>query len=156
MWTLLGTLGPALAPITTAINTVIDRLVPDVNAAQKLKNEIELEVAQADLKTISGQLEIDKAEAASSSMFVAGGRPAFIWLCVITLGWYWLGVPTITWTIAALGAHGLPPIPTFSADEAQTALYGLLGLGGMRSLDKVFAPAANITKSIGGVLKGSK
>jgi Holin of 3TMs, for gene-transfer release len=151
---LLDLVAPGLGKVFDVIGTVVDRLVPDRNAAEKLKNEIALEVQQAALKGDLEQLEINKTEAASPSMFVAGGRPAFIWLCVATLAWTWLLAPMLSWVILAVHAGGyVPPLPVLGADEAQIALYGLLGLGAYRSVDKIFAQPGQITKGVGGILK---
>lgn len=146
---ILDLVAPGLGPLFETINTVIDRLIPDKNAADKLKNEITLEVQQAALKGDLAQLDIDKAEAGSTSMFVAGARPAFMWLCIFTLGWYWLIAPFLTWGFAAFGLKDIvPPMPSLSTSDAQTALYGLLGLGAYRTADKIFAPPENQTKNI--------
>lgn len=130
------------------IGTVVDRLVPDNNAAQKVKNEIQEKLVEADIGSQLAQLEINKADASNPSIFVAGARPGFMWLCVITLGWSWLVAPMLTWTLQTLHVMA-PALPTLAADQAQTALYGLLGLGAYRTVDKIWAQPDQVTKAIG-------
>jgi len=135
-------------PILQAVTTVIDRLVPDHNAAQRLKDELAAELQRAAIASDAAQLAIDKEESGSSSLFVAGARPGFMWLCILVLGWTWFLAPLLTWGLVAIGAHTVPALPTLGADQAQTALYGMLGLGAYRSVDKIFAPASTATKTI--------
>jgi hypothetical protein len=84
----------------------------------------------------SEQRDINKAEATNPSVFVAGWRPAVGWLCVATLAYQWILAPTISWAFVATG-HDLMPLPALGRDDAQTLLYALLGIGGLRSIDKI-------------------
>jgi len=131
---------------------VIDQFVTDKDEANRLKAEIrrqvenqshEENIAKINQETawITGQLDINKQAAKSKSTFVAGGRPAIIWICGTALGYQFILYPILCWvwkTFTALGylPDGVEPPPTMSMSELMPVLLGLLGIGGMRSYDK--------------------
>lgn len=119
---------------------LIDKLIPDPAAkaaAQlelvKLQQTGELAALASDTQLAQGQLEINKIEAANSSLFVSGGRPALMWLIVLILATNYLVVPMLAW-LAPL-TH-LPPPGRLDIGELYPVLLGMLGLGGMRSYEK--------------------
>ncbi|MGM0771980.1 MAG: 3TM-type holin, partial [Halobacteriota archaeon] len=81
---------------------------------------------------ITGQLDINKQAAQHKSLFVAGGRPAIIWICGAALGYQFLLYPLLCWTWKLLVAtghlpDGIEPPPTMSMSELMPILLGLLG-----------------------------
>jgi len=114
---------------------VIDRLIPDKNAAAKAKQELEAEMIKAATKANLAQLEINKVEAGHRSVFVAGWRPFIGWTCGAALSWHFVLAPI---TIFATSWAGIetPPLPVFDMDSLMTVLLGMLGLGGMRTYEK--------------------
>ena len=144
----LGSLLAAAHPfgaVFSAVDTLIDRLVPDRNEAAKEKAALEQMITQASIQADADQREINKTEAANSSIFVAGWRPAVGWLCVVTLAYDWMGIPTVTWWTALLHLT-IPVLPHLDSNETQALLYALLGIGGLRSVDKFNGKE---TKSVG-------
>ena len=113
---------------------IIDRLFPD--PAQKAAAELELlKLTQAgDLQTVLAQLEINAKEAQHSSIFVSGGRPFIMWICGCGLGYATLLHPMLVW-LATI--KGWPVPPEVNSDVLIYVLGGLLGLGGLRSVEKV-------------------
>ena len=88
-----------------------------------------------------GQLAINKVEAASSSLFVSGWRPAVGWVCVTGLFYTFLLKPLLPWTVAALASivgreSALPLLPEVPMGDLVILLSGMLGFGFMRSYDK--------------------
>ena len=116
------------------VKTGLDKFFPDANAelqgklnaaAAQISNEFALQV---------GQLKINEVEAASSNFFVAGARPAIMWICAITLLYSGVGISFLTW----VGAFwGWPPLPIVDAATTNNVLMGLLGLGTMRTVEKI-------------------
>ena len=92
--------------------------------------EAQLE-SQADL----GQIQIDTVEAASASLFVSGWRPAIGWVGATALAYKFILYPTLCWIIAIYPSVHLPPSP--NAEGLYPIILGMLGLGAMRSYDKV-------------------
>ena len=86
----------AFDPISAVLEIggkLIDKLIPDpVAKAQaqlelvKLQQSGELAVLTADTQLATGQLEVNKIEAASSNIFVSGWRPFIGWICGVGLG----------------------------------------------------------------------
>jgi len=120
---------------------LIDKLIPDpkakAEAMEKLKEldqAGELAKMNADLAVMSQQVEIDKIEAASTNMFIAGWRPAVGWVCVLGLA-ITVFSPLLGWG-AALFGHAIL-VPAIPMDALMTLLIGMLGLGGMRTVEKL-------------------
>lgn len=129
MWNLLL---PAVTPI-------IDKLVgliPNSNDRAKAKEEFEKQLMEAVNNAAHDQTEINKIEAASTSVFVAGWRPAVGWVCVLGLGYSYLIYPFLLWYSAAYGQdlHNLPKLET---DGLYQLVLAMLGLGTLRTFEKV-------------------
>jgi hypothetical protein len=130
---------PALIPL---LGNVLDKLFPDPTAAANAKLEVmrlaqngELAQLDADLKLATGQLDIDKTEAANPSIFVSGWRPFIGWTCGAAFAYKFVLAPAIAFGLAAYGHPVTLPVLDFT--EMSTVLLGMLGLGGMRSLEKI-------------------
>lgn len=76
------------------------------------------------------QAEINKIEAQHRSIFVAGWRPAIGWVCAVSLAYPFIINPTIQWWTGAPG----PEMPT---EALMSVIFSLLGLGGMRTVEKI-------------------
>ena len=114
--------------VTDLATEVIGKIWPDKSAAEAAQ-------LAAAVALVQGQLEINKAEAASSSPFTSGWRPFIGWVCGVACGWNWLGLPVATFVMAAAGR----PITLAPADLSQMwpLLMGMLGLGALRTVEKV-------------------
>ena len=123
-----------LAPI---IGNVLDKFLPDPQAKAKAEGEILAAVMSSDL----AQIEVNKVEAASSSLFVAGWRPAIGWIGVLAMAYQFLAYPLFQWgwKWAQAGGWvpaGMEPPPVLEADQLWVILSGILGIAGMRSFEK--------------------
>ena len=123
-----------LGPLFELGGKIIDRLMPD--PAAKAAAELELlKLAQAgDLQTVLAQLEINAKEAAHPSVFVAGWRPFVGWCCGLGLAYATIGHNVLGW-IAVM--KGWPAPPAVDSDVLIYTLGGLLGIAGLRSVEKV-------------------
>lgn len=122
---------------------IIDKVVPDVAERERQKNEIiklqmqgELAWLDADVKLALGQMDVNKAEAQSGSFFRGGWRPAVGWLCVAGFGYMTVVRPILPWVANLLGAD-VPPLPAIDTAEIGALLFGMLGLGGMRTAERL-------------------
>lgn len=125
-------------PLTSVFElgkSVIERIWPDANKRaeemrklEELKQGGELAKLDAHVKLLVGQMEVNKTEAAHKSLFVAGWRPFIGWMCGLGLGYnvilspfmdIWLDVPKVD-------TSALYPV-----------LLGMLGIGGMRTVEKI-------------------
>ena len=109
-------------------STVISRLWPD-------KTEQERAQLAAALTIVQGQLDANKAEAASPSAFTSGWRPGVGWVCVAALACQYIARPLVQWG-GIVSGHPLPDLPGMD-DNLWQLMLGLLGLGGLRSYEKV-------------------
>jgi len=121
----------SLLPVATKI---IDRVVPDKNAAQKAKLSMEKELTTAFNKANLAQIETNKIQAAHPSIFVSGARPAIMWICAFGLGWQFVFQPVAIWGMAVAGLD--LTLPIIETEGLMSLTLALLGLGGMRSFEK--------------------
>lgn len=128
----------SLDPVTAILDVgskVIDRLWPDPTQAAQAKLELFKLQQSGELAQLTGQLEINKTEAANASVFVSGWRPAIGWICGAALAYQYLVRPIVSWGVIAAG-HPLPAMPGLDENLWQL-LLGMLGLGGLRTFEKV-------------------
>lgn len=131
------------------VGKLLEQVLPDPKAAADAKLKM-LELAQqgqlaqldADVKAMVGQLEINKAEAASTSWFVAGWRPFIGWICGLGLGYVALVEPLARF-IAAVWFDYKGAFPVIDTGLTMQVLLGMLGLGAMRSVEKVKGAEGN-------------
>jgi len=127
---------PILGAVLPVIGTVLDRLIPDEAAKAKAKVEMEAALLDAANKGMLAQLDVNKVEAAHRSVFVAGWRPFVGWTCGAALCWHFVLQDLIVFA-AAWAGHPIPLLPELDTDTLLTVLLGMLGLGGLRSFEKV-------------------
>ena len=128
----------ALIPV---IGTVIDKLFPDAEQAEKAKYELfklqqesELKALDADLQMALAQVKVNEADANSTDVFRGGWRPAAGWTCSIGPAYTFLMQPLLSWLAAA---KGWPVPPAIDMDTLMGLLMGLLGLGSFRTFERV-------------------
>jgi len=138
-----------LQPIFGAVETLIDRLVPDKNLAAKEKAAFE-EATRADVaKAMQDQRDINKIEARHPSLFVAGARPALLWVCVASIACYF--IPTFLvgmalWVWACFQAGALVPRPELGIGDVLALIGCLLGVSIPRTVEKLAGVATHRTK----------
>jgi hypothetical protein len=113
--------------------SVVDRIWPDKTEEEKMQ------IASA-MAVVQGQLDANKAEAANPSMFVSGWRPAVGWVCVLAFGWNMIGLSAAK-VVLGLINHPLQISPA-DLSEMLPILIGMLGLGGLRTVEKINGVAA--------------
>lgn len=128
--------------IFTIGSKILDRVLPD--PAQRAAAALEMFRAQqaGEFKELDNQLQrdlsqvdVNKTEAASTSLLVSGWRPAIGWICGAGLCVQFLVGPLCTWG-AALTGHPIV-FPQLDMGTLLTLLGGMLGLGSLRTLEKV-------------------
>jgi hypothetical protein len=154
-----GLFGSAASGIASPAAQVVDgaskiigmfKLSPELKAqlqAQLTAENIDLEKAQlaAELAAVQGQLDIDKQEAASTNAFIAGWRPFIGWVCGTALAWEFVLKPFLQFALVATHHPLMAPLPALDTGTLIAGLLApMLGLGGMRSLEKIQgAPGAS-------------
>jgi hypothetical protein len=132
----------------------VGKIAGDLVTTDKERIELELEGRKLDLEqaridqaTDLAQVDVNKIEASSSSLFVSGWRPAVGWVGVAGLAYQFLGYPFMQWAWAVgqgvdFIPQGLSAPPDLDVEQLMTLLAGLLGFGGMRSFEKSRGVAA--------------
>ena len=109
---------------------VLDKFVEDKALKTKLSHELKSQIVSLDLAQAQTNLE----QAKHPSIFVAGARPAIMWICAFGLGWQFVFQPVAVWGIAVSGIDVVLPI--IETEGLLSLTLALLGLGGMRSFEK--------------------
>lgn len=131
-----------IAALIPLLGTLFDKLLPDPQAAAAAKLQV-MEMAQrgelaqldAELKMATGQIEVNKVEAASTSIWVSGWRPAVGWCCAAAFAYKFVLAPSVAFALAAFGHPVELPVLDFS--EMSTVLMGMLGIGALRTVEKI-------------------
>jgi hypothetical protein len=124
----------AIAAVSRLADDAITRVWPDATESEKAKIAQVTAEMQAQTSLVLEQLKVNEVEAASPHWFVAAWRPAVGWVGVLTLLYSGIGISIATY----IGAFwGIPPLPMIDPTVATNILYGLLGIGGMRTVEKV-------------------
>lgn len=131
----------AIPIVGELLGKIVDR-IPDPNARAQAVEAIRSAELAGDLEVIRGQLEINKIEAASPSFWVAGARPAMMWLCAAGLGYQFVLYPFLVW---GSKLADIPYPPEVDASLMLSLVMSMLGLGTMRSYEKTKGIASNQT-----------
>jgi hypothetical protein len=124
-----------IGEIANLVSTAVDKIWPDANIEAEAKADALKQELTMQFQSVLGQLEINKTEAASASLFVAGWRPAVGWCGALGYGYEFLFRPLLNGLAVAAG---LPPVfPGIETEALTSLLFGLLGLGGLRTVEKV-------------------
>lgn len=102
---------------------------------EQLRMKYAAEFDQAQTGLVSSQIQVNEAEATNQSIFVSGWRPFVGWVCGSGLAVQFILSPMVTWGAAL--AHHPVVFPSLDLGTLMTLLFGLLGLGGMRTYEKV-------------------
>ena len=121
--------GAAVAPIIDAIGRVGDKWT--TSDEERLKLHLLMEKLKQEPQML--QIELNKIEASHRTIFVAGGRPAIIWVCAAAMAYAYLIQPIVSFLLVL---NGHPHLPLTNMKELYPALFGILGLSGLRSWEK--------------------
>lgn len=129
--------------IAAPIIAIINKVVPDKTAAAaavatlnqlQLQGQLQEEFAQLQAIT-SAQSDVDKAEATNPNVFVSGWRPMIGWVCGAALASQYIFRPILQWGFT-MAHQPLPTLPGID-DNLWQLMFGMLGLGSLRTFEKV-------------------
>jgi len=124
--------GGAVTGTIESINYALSGdLPPDVRV--KLE-DIKLKMQEVDAKVNQGQVELNKEEAKSDSLFKSGWRPAIGWIGVLGLFYHFIGYNLFVWILAITKSDITAPV--LNTEGLFPLVLGMLGIGGYRTYEK--------------------
>jgi hypothetical protein len=117
------------------VTGILDKFIEDKDQKAALAHEIATMSERHAQELAKGQLEINRAEAASGSVFKGGWRPFIGWVCGVAFAYHFVLQPFIVFGVTAAGVE-IPELPSFDMGSLMTVMMGMLGLGGLRSYEK--------------------
>ena len=120
--------------ILPLIGTVLDKVIPDNNAKQKAKQEIEKALIDNAAQINLTQAETNKIEAAHRSIWVSGWRPFLGWCSGLGFAWVFVLSPLAQWVCALLGIN--IELPNLQTDVLMELTLAMLGLASLRTWEK--------------------
>lgn len=131
-----------IGPLADIIKGVIGRIWPDPAAQAEAQLKFAVMVQNGELAQLAavtdlakGQLAVNQVEAGNNSLFVAGWRPFIGWTCGAAFAYKFVLAPFVVLVLDAMGHHLVLPVLDFT--EMSTVLLGMLGLGAMRTTEKI-------------------
>ncbi len=135
---MIPSLIPALVPV---LGGLLERILPDPKASDAAKLKLlelqqagELAALDADLKITLAQVDVNREEAKSGNFMAATWRPMIGWMCAIGLSYAWVLQPVLAWVSAA---NGWTPPPPLDTETLFALVTQMLGLAGLRTVEKV-------------------
>lgn len=122
--------------IAKLIDDGVNKIWPDKTEAQKQEFQLLQQQLTQEYATVLAQIDVNKEEAKSTNWFVAGWRPAIGWICGATLAYSALFEP-IARFVANVGFGYKGEFPVIDTTLTGEILVGMLGLGSIRSFDKL-------------------
>ena len=117
------------------VSSLLDKVILDADVKAKLAHQIATMSDTHAQQALLAQLEINKAEAASGSLFKGGWRPFIGWTSGVAFAYHFVLQPILVFVLTASGVD-LPELPEFDMSTLLTVLGGMLGIGGLRSYEK--------------------
>lgn len=128
----------------------VANLADDLITTDEERDKAKLADRAMDVSLLQGQIDVNKAEAAHQSVFVAGWRPGLGWTATVAFGLLYIPkaiVMTVIWTMQCWAVMGgwqagtpvpiLPVFPDLGVTDVIGLLMALLGMAGLRSFDKI-------------------
>jgi hypothetical protein len=127
----MGILSTLIGPATE----LAGKFIQDKDKAAQLAHDLTTMADKHAQEALLAQIEVNKAEAASGSVFKGGWRPFIGWVCGAAFAYHFVLQPFILFGVAVAGVS-IPELPSFDMGSLMTVMMGMLGLGGLRSYEK--------------------
>ena len=124
-----------LGKLVDPVSNILDKVVEDKDQKALLAHEIATMASKHSQEAMLAQREINKAEAASGSLFKGGWRPAVGWVCAIAFAYHFVLQPLLIFGLSYAGLD-TPPLPEFDVGTLLPVLGGMLGIGTLRTYEK--------------------
>ena len=125
-----------LTALIGPVTGLLDKFVEDKDQKNALAHELATMAEKAAHEAAMAQAQANTEQAKHPSLFVAGARPAIMWICAAAMAYHFILQPFLVFGVLVAGVE-LPTLPELDMGSLMPVLMGILGLGGMRSWEKV-------------------
>lgn len=135
---------PIIGDIVDAVKDLASEVIVDKDKRNELNlrlKELEDKAEQRIHEQVLAQSEVNKVEASSGSIFVAGWRPAIGWVGALGLLWCFVLGPLVEYIARVAGSTAT--MPDFNFEQLITIVLAMLGVGTMRTIEKVKGVSTN-------------
>jgi len=126
-----------LTAVIPAVSGLLGEIFDGLSADNKAKAEQAMKLLDMASAQNAGQMEINRTESAHRSLFVAGWRPFIGWVCGLGICYVFLLQPLLHWLLALLYPQWSENLPAFPTDCLLELMFGMLGIGTLRTFEKV-------------------
>ena len=123
-----------LTALIGPVSNLVGKFIEDKDKKNQLAHDLATLADKHAQELAKGQIEANTQQAKHPSLFVAGARPAIMWICALGLLTQFFIMPIAEWATAIWMPDVL--LPELNTGELMTLTLSLLGLGGMRSFEK--------------------
>ena len=123
-----------LTALIGPVSNLVGKFIEDKDKKNQLAHDLATLADKHAQELAKGQIEANTQQAKHPSLFVAGARPAIMWICALGLLTQFFIMPIAEWATAIWMPEVL--LPELNTGELMTLTLSLLGLGGMRSFEK--------------------
>ena len=124
-----------VASLITPVTGLLDKFIEDKDKKNAIAFELSTMAEKHAQELAKAQIAVNQKEAAHKSLFVAGWRPAVGWVCVLGMTSNFLVIPTANFALAL--AQSTVVVPVLDLNQMMPVLMGMLGLGALRTAEKV-------------------
>jgi hypothetical protein len=114
---------------------LLDKVIPDKDAREKAQSELLKAAQDQDFQLALAQIKVNEEEAKSENLFKSGWRPAIGWICVFGLAYNFVIYNILLWVINIYQLNVTPP--ALMSDILMELVFALLGLGSLRTFEKI-------------------
>jgi hypothetical protein len=140
-------LGIIAGPLLDMAGKIFDRVIPDKAAAEKAKLEFAAIAQSQEFQLALEQIKVNLEEAKHPSILIAGWRPFIGWICGFAFAYSYVLLPFLLYLTYMIGdaetVTQLAKLPKLELAEMLPVLFGMLGLGTMRSTEKIKGAEGN-------------
>lgn len=112
---------------------LLDKVIPDKDAREKAQAELLKASQDQEFQRDMAQVELNKEEA-KTDPFRGGWRPFVGWTCGVAFAMHFVLFPVANFFLASMGYEQITV--AFDMETLLTVLLGMLGLGGLRTVEK--------------------
>jgi hypothetical protein len=127
-----------IAGVFKGVKDVVSTFKADPLEVLKIQSAVSQAELQTQVALVQAQTHVNEIEAANSNIFISGWRPAIGWICGTAYAYHFVIFPFLTFTITAVGFPiDIAKLPVIDWTELSVVLTGMLGLGALRTYEKV-------------------